>query len=162
VIPFERNPGDARRPGREPDLGFDREVLLEHRALPETRKPAAPPAHRGAWLLAPLILCAIAAALLFVMRGPDRVFGLAFGLVIGLGFSWILVSVLFPSRADRTCPQCGRKGLVRIDPKATHGLRCRFCPWSDETASAFVHAEEEGPLEDIVLRERRRGQFRRW
>ena len=117
---------------------------------------------RGGWLVAPLMLAAIAAGVLFVLRGPDEIFGAAFGLVLALGIGWILVSALLPGRAERTCPACGRNGLERLDPRTTHGLRCQLCGWRDESASSFLLAEEEGPLEDIVLRERRGGERRRW
>ena len=108
------------------------------------------------------MLSAAAAGLLFVWRGPDEVFGLVFGLVVALGIVWILISALLPGQAERTCPVCGGAGLERLDRETTRGLRCRLCRWQDESASSFLLAEEEGPLEDIVLRERRRGGHRRW
>jgi hypothetical protein len=116
---------------------------------------------RGGWLIAPLMLAAVAAGLLFVLRGPDQVFGVAFAAVLVLGIGWILVSALLPGRAERTCPACGGAGLERLDPQTTQGLRCGLCGWRDESASSFLLAEEEGPLEDIVLRQRRAGR-RRW
>lgn len=95
--------------------------------------------------------------MLFIFRGPDQIFGIAFGVVLSLGLLWILVSALLPAKPDRKCPQCGRDKLVRIDARKLHGLRCRACSWRDETASAFIHAEDDGgALEDIVLRERSR------
>lgn len=119
------------------------------------RAPAALEALAG-WLVAPLCLAALGAGVLLVLRGPDRVFGLVFALVLALGLGWIVISSLFPARADRTCPSCGKPTLSRLDPRTTHGLRCRSCPWRDETASSFLLAEDDGaPFEDIVLRERR-------
>ena len=46
--------------------------------------------------------------------------------------------------------------LERLDPKTTHGVRCRSCGFEDEAQSSWLLAEEEGPLEDIVLESRRR------
>ena len=89
------------------------------------------------------------------MTGIDGIFGVLFGVLLGVGLGWILISVLMPAKADRTCPSCGRKGLEKLDPKSTCGLVCRFCEWSDATASSFLLTEEEGPFEDIVLDQRR-------
>jgi len=169
MIPFERNPNPRRRRGHDaarrpasPMRRMQRAARGRAQARRSARRISFAP--RTAWLLAPLFLLSVAAGLLFVFRGPDRVFSLAFGLVLGMGFLWILISVFFPARAERTCPQCGERTLERIDARSTLGLRCRACAWRDESASAFVHAEEEGALEDIVLRERRRGRggSRRW
>ena len=110
---------------------------------------------RGPWLIAPALLLASAAGVRLVMNGIDGIFGVLFGALLGVGLGWILISVLMPAKADRTCPSCGRKGLERLDPKSTAGLVCRFCEWSDATASSFLLAEEEGPFEDIVLDQRR-------
>ncbi len=178
MLPFDRHPerhgahGGPRRPddggnaaiergrrvgsGSEPASALDPAPAGEASA-PRPRRPA-----RGAWLLPPLMLAAIASGVLFVFRGPDQIFGAVFGLVLALGSVWILVSTLLPARADRTCPLCGREGLVRLDPGSTQGLACRLCSWRDESASSFLLAEVEGSLEDIVLRERERGDARRW
>ena len=106
---------------------------------------------RGSWLIAPLLISAVGAGALFVFRGPDHVFGIAFGLVLGLGFLWILVSTMFPSKPDRSCPECGRESLVRLDSASTQGVRCSACPWSDETLSSFYMAEEEDDFGDFTL-----------
>lgn len=118
---------------------------------------------RGSWLIGPLLLAAVSAGVLFVFRGPDHVFGIAFGLVLGLGFLWILVSTMFPSKPDRTCPQCGQDTLVRLDPKTTRGLTCGACAWTDASASSFYLAEDDGVLQDLVLRrEDRDPESKRW
>lgn len=118
---------------------------------------------RGAWLIGPLLVAAVGAGTLFVFRGPDHLFGIAFGLVLGLGFLWILVSTLFPAKPDRTCPECGSESLGRLDPDSTRGLSCSACSWSDATASSFYFAEEEGGLEDLALRDRQSdARPRRW
>ena len=68
---------------------------------------------------------------------------------------WIGISTLWPATADRSCPSCGEDGLERLDPQKTYGIRCRGCGFRDESVSAWLLAEEEGPLEEIVLRQRR-------
>ena len=114
-----------------------------------------PPSNpRGAWLLPLVALAAIVAGALFVMRGPDKAFAIAFGALVVIGLSWVCISALFPNRPDRRCPECGATALVRLSRTSTTGIRCRRCSWVDETASSFFLAEEDGPLEDIVLRKR--------
>jgi len=162
VIPFEREPRRDR--GREPKRDFARRAVLPETQAELAADESAPAPRTGidraGWLIGPLLLCCVACAMLFIFRGPDQVFGIAFGVVLGLGLLWILVSALLPAQPDRNCPQCGRKTVERIDARTLHGLRCRACSWRDESASSFVHAEDDGrPLEDIVLRER--GRFRR-
>jgi hypothetical protein len=163
VIPFEREPKRDR--GREPSRSFERRAQrdLTNDATPHADPGAASRrdlASRAGWLIGPLCLCAIAAAMLFVFRGPDEIFAIAFGLVLAIGLAWILISALFPASADRQCPRCGRASVVRADPNALTGLRCRACGWRDDSASSFIHAEDDGaPFEDVVLRER--GRFRR-
>jgi len=106
-------------------------------------------------LIAPMLLLASAAGVRLVMNGIDGIFGVLFGALLGVGAGWILISVLMPGSADRTCPSCGRKGLEKLDPKSTTGLACKFCQWSDASASSFLLTEEEGPFEGIVLDQRR-------
>ena len=106
---------------------------------------------RGSWLIAPLLLSAVGAGTLFVFRGPDHLFGIAFGLVLGLGFLWILVSTMFPSKPDRTCPSCGGETLERLDATSTRGVTCSACSWNDETLSSFYMAEEEDEPGDFLL-----------
>jgi len=156
VIPFERNPERPHR--RLDDLGGRLgEAGPRPAAPPSAAAPAVDtPLDHGAWLIGPLLLASVAAGMVFVFRGVDHLFGVALGVVLGLGFLWVLVSVLFPAKPDRTCPGCGRRSLERIDPKSTHGLCCTACDWLDEEASGFLLAEEEGSFEDVVLRERRR------
>lgn len=181
MIPFEsergRNPAWRGRPGSgrpsedaEQTWGgrlgapADADALastwLEIPDEPVARERARRPQResRAAWFAAPLILAAIAAGMAFVLRGPDEVFGVAFGTVVALGLGWVLVSALFPGRADRTCPQCGGEGLERLDPDSSQGIVCSLCSWTDESASSFLLLEDEGEaFEDIVLRGRERG-----
>lgn len=106
------------------------------------------------------MLAAIASAVLLLVRGPDRLFGIALALLFALGFGWMVVSVLWPGRAERRCPGCGADALERIDPRATSGVHCTACGFRDEHRSAWLLAEEEGPLERTVLRERTRHRER--
>ncbi|HEX6881728.1 MAG TPA: hypothetical protein VF530_00025 [Planctomycetota bacterium] len=109
-----------------------------------------------AWLVPGLMLAAVLVGVLLVRGGSSAWFG-AVALALGIvPAGWVLVSALFPARAERRCPACGQDALARRSPDATHGLRCLACGWADETASAWLLAEEEGPLEHIVLAERGR------
>lgn len=104
-------------------------------------------------------LAAVAAAGLavwIVRREPEGLLGWATGGALGALFLWILASALWPARAERTCPRCGAAGLARLDPRAAHGVGCERCGFRDESASAWLLAEEEGPLEELVLRARGR------
>jgi hypothetical protein len=86
-----------------------------------------------------------------------RPFALFTGVVLALAavpVIWVMVSALWPARAERGCPRCGRDSVRRLDPRAVHGLACDACGWRDESASAWLLAEEEGPLEELVLAER--------
>ena len=166
MIPFERDPNQRRDPQGGSNEGFDARRFRRGgadealRSVNGSSRTVRDGGSIGGWLVAPLLLAATSASILLVLRGPDELFGVAFGLVLALGLAWILVSSLFPARADRTCPECGKRALTRLDPHSTHGLRCRACGWRDASASAFLLAEDDGDaLEDIVLRERR---FRRW
>lgn len=170
VIPFEQEPGPSGEPshsvggaGREARLargGADEALLAEL----ETVKRSSSEASRrnrwervGGWLVAPLLLGATAAGVLFVLRGPDHLFGAVFTGVLGLGLAWILISSLFPGRADRRCPRCSKDGLERLDARSTRGVRCRACGMVDAHASSFLLAEADGAaLEDIALRDRSR------
>ena len=56
--------------------------------------------------------------------------------------------------AEERCP-------VRLDPETTQGLRCRACGQVDEEATGWFLAEEEGPLEELVLLQRARKRKRK-
>ncbi len=112
--------------------------------------------HPADWLLGPLLLCAIAGAVSLVFHGPDALFGIALACFAALGVAWLLVCVFSSARADRTCPDCGREELRRLDPHSTRGVVCRTCGRLDREQSSFLMAEEEGPIERIVMQERRR------
>ncbi len=130
--------------------------------MDERNRGLAAPERAGArrraligWLAPPLMLAAVATGIFVVLRGGTGLLGVVLLGCLVTVIGWVLVSVLWPGRVDRTCPECGRSALERLDPERTVGLRCRACGWRDEAASAFVLAEEEGPLERAVLLERR-------
>jgi hypothetical protein len=105
------------------------------------------------------MLLATISAILLVVRGPDRAFAVAVAFLIALSLAWILVSVFWPAAPDRTCPECGRDGLKRLDPASTRGVVCAECGASDAERSSFLFAEEEGgALETLVVGERRLGR----
>ncbi len=111
---------------------------------------------RAAWLVAPLLLLATAVGVSIVLRGSAALVGWLIAGMVLFAVGWIVISTLWPARADRGCPGCGEETLERLDPDATQGVVCRACGWRDESRSSWLLAEEEGPLEDIVLRQRGR------
>src|SRR5262245_11890907 len=113
------------------------------------------------WLGPALCLGAVVLGAGIVLAGPLSLFGLVLAGLALVPVGWVLVSALFPARAERRCPACGGESLARLDAHATHGLVCRACGWRDESASAWLMAEEEGPLEEIVLAERGRARAAR-
>ena len=98
----------------------------------------------SAWLIGPWMLAAVVCGAVLVLRGPDRIFGGALALFLGASIAWILASVLWPARPDRTCPACGRAKLGRMDEESTRGVVCTACGHRDESQSSFLMAEEEG------------------
>ena len=74
--------------------------------------------------------------------------------LVGAGLLWVGVSVFWPAKADRKCPRCEEEALERLDPDTTQGLKCASCGFVDEQATGWFLAEDEGPLEDLVLRQR--------
>jgi len=129
------------------------------RDSPRRSSTAPEPALRGApgllaWLLPVVLLGATALGVGLALSRPR---GLFMALLVALGclpVVWILLSALWPAKAERRCPACGEECLVRLDERSTHGLGCTACGWRDESASAWLLAEEEGPLEELVLGER--------
>jgi hypothetical protein len=106
------------------------------------------------WLMPPVMLASTACGIALVLRGPERAFVVSATIALALVVVWILVSVFFPARVDRTCPECGEESLRRLDSRTTRGILCARCGLVDEQQSSFLLAEEEGPLERIVLAER--------
>jgi hypothetical protein len=115
-------------------------------------------ASRAGWFIPPTFLAATATGVLLVLRGPDRYFGLALGLLLALSVLWILVSVLFPGSVERTCPRCGEESLQPLDSSSTRGVVCAECDHVDPDQSSFMMAEEEGSLGAIVIAERERSR----
>lgn len=127
------------------------------RADPRATGPV-PAASVSGWFVAPAMLLASACGVILVLRGPDRAFGIAVAALVGLAIAWMLVSVFWPARADRTCPACGRETLGRLDSRTTRGVACVACDHVDADQSSFLMAEEEVLIEPLVLAERgRRG-----
>lgn len=119
------------------------------------RTKRRPPSALG-WILTPLLFLSTALGMWIVLANPAGLFGWVVGGIASLALIWVLVSALFPARADRTCPACGRDTLVRVSEASTEGLLCKACAWRDETQSSFLLAEEEGALEPLLLAKRRR------
>ncbi|MEX1024474.1 MAG: hypothetical protein WD226_05295 [Planctomycetota bacterium] len=124
-----------------------------------SRPPASVPWY--AWLSPFAMLGAVIGGVAWVMSGPAGLFGYVFMALFGAAIGWIVVSVLWPARADRTCPRCGSERLERLDVSTTVGIRCAACGFEDDSKSSWLLAEDEGPpLESLVLRQRRPGTAR--
>jgi hypothetical protein len=111
---------------------------------------------RAAALLPIALVTASACGIAIVRAAPVWVLPVVLVLGLGAGLVWIAASALWPAKADRRCPRCGENAIERVDATRTQGLACSRCGHVDETASGWILAEEEGPLEEIVLAERRR------
>jgi len=112
-----------------------------------------------AWLFGPLMLAATVCGALVVLRGPDRAFVTALAALVGTAAAWVLISVFWPARADRTCPSCGRGSLRRLDRRTTRGVACDACGHEDAHESSFLLVEDEGDaIEPIVIGERAHGR----
>jgi len=110
------------------------------------------------WLAPLALLVAVLCGAGVAFAGPIVLFWVVVVALVVLPVAWLVISALFPARAERRCPACGRNELTRLDRKTTVGLVCRACGWRDGTASSWLIAEEEGrPLEKIVLTQRGRG-----
>jgi predicted RNA-binding Zn-ribbon protein involved in translation (DUF1610 family) len=108
------------------------------------------------WFVPAILLLAVAAGVAIVFSRPLALFAGVLAALAAVPVGWVIVSALWPARAERRCPACGKDALRRLDERATQGLVCQACGYRDESASAWLLAEEEGPLEEIVLEERGR------
>ena len=111
---------------------------------------------RYSWLFPLAFLGAVGAGAALILWQPPWLTGAVVAVLLGTGVLWVAVSALWPAKADRNCPECSEDTLVRLDPKTATGLRCSACGYEDPEASSWFLAEEEGPLEDLVLRQRGR------
>jgi hypothetical protein len=103
------------------------------------------------------MLAAVVCGAALVLSGPDPMFVTALSILVGASIAWVLVSVLWPARPDRTCPACGKEELLRMDPGSTRGVACASCGHRDAEQSSFLLAEDDGAsLETIRLEERSR------
>jgi len=112
------------------------------------------------WFVPPIALAAVGLGVWLGLKRPPLLFGLLAGTFLVVPVLWVLISALWPGKADRKCPACGKDALRRLDPRATTGLLCGACGFRDESASAWLLAEEEGPLEPLVLAQRERRRAR--
>jgi hypothetical protein len=102
------------------------------------------------------LLGALALAFAVTQARPAWLVGATLAAILALVAAWIILSVLWPGRADRTCPSCGAEALERLDASDVVGRRCGACGWRDAAESAWLLAEEEGEaLEPLVPRRRR-------
>jgi len=131
--------------------------MIRTRSSSERRKSEAGAARRlgriAAADLAPFaLLGAVALGVLIVRAGPRWVAIAGFALLFGGVALWALTSVLWPGRADRTCPACGAEAVRRTGDDPLIGRCCASCGWRDDAESAWMIAEEEeDALEPLVL-----------
>jgi len=101
---------------------------------------------------------AIAVGALALLR-PAWLPAAVLGTVLVAASIWLLATIFWPARAERTCPRCGEERLVRADPQTTMGVRCEACGYKDLEISSWLLAEDEGDsLEQMVIAQRRRGR----
>lgn len=122
-----------------------------HRRAPASERGRVDPAA----FLPVLFLGAAATAFFVIKTSPGWFPWVALGAVLAVAVGWVVISVLWPGRADRVCPACGAEAVERTAPDALVGRRCSACGWHDETESAWMIAEEEAEaLEPLVLKQR--------
>ncbi len=137
-LPPEHSPRDPRRArggGARNPRGEARIPLPIRKSL-RSEANEAPPI-LGEWLVAPMLLLALAACLRLALGGADSSFAISFALLLGLGVFWIATRLyMSPPSPTPACPHCKRKALVRIDALQSTGARCMHCNWRDERADA--------------------------
>ena len=104
------------------------------------------------------MLGSVLVAIVVLFTTPSGLWQYIVGLMILGSLTWVAISSLWPGKPERKCPECGQEGLTRSDPETHRGIRCTRCGFEDESASSFMMAEEEGTLEEAVLRERGRAE----
>jgi hypothetical protein len=135
--PFEQPHRDDRRTPRGGARGTPQGRSRPF--LPAAREGLAEfegPQVQGEWLVAPMLLLALASALRLASRGPDSSFAMCFALLLGVGVAWVAIRLCLPPPAPPQCPHCRRRALVRLDPLQAAGARCLHCGWRDEAADA--------------------------
>ncbi len=121
--------------------------------------PPKAPLSLGLQLLIPIVLLGtVGLVVAFVVHPGGAPSPLVIGGIVVLLFAWIGVSVLWPARADRRCPDCKGDHLQRMDPTSAEGLRCPDCGWKDPSASGWYLAEEELEALEPLAMERRRAK----
>lgn len=86
----------------------------------------------GLWLL-PLIWIALLVIGILAAVSLWRWIPVAVGAVIVLAaLAWVLVSTLSPAVPNRTCPECGEKGLVKMR-RGAPGVHCLSCGFRDDS-----------------------------
>ncbi len=111
---------------------------------------------RHSWLIPLVLLGAVGVGAVLVLARPPWLAPLGLWALFGLCATWLGVSVFWPAKTNRECPKCGEEALVRLDDQTTIGVRCEACGQVDREATSWFIAEEEGPLEEVVLRQRGR------
>ena len=134
----EQSPRDPRRAGdggARNSRGEER-VPQPIRASLRSEADQGPPI-LGEWLVAPMLLLALAAGLRLALGGADSGFAISFALLLGLGVFWVATRLyMSPQTPVPACPHCKRKTLVRIDALQSLGARCMHCGWRDEDLNA--------------------------
>src|SRR5262249_37526493 len=137
----------ARAVGSGPSMGVERGrahtsytgfTVAPTTELPPARSERSPlrPGSSRAWLPGPVMTAAAPRGRLPGLPGPGRAFAVAPARVPGTVLVWVLTSVLWPGRADRTCPACGEQSLLRLDPGSTQGIVCSACGHEDAAESS--------------------------
>lgn len=97
-----------------------------------------------ATLLATFSVAAFLFAMLIRFQGIVLA-GMAVLLVV-FPVGYLLVSALWPPKADKKCPECGQEGLIPLVPGEGQGTRCTACGHLDEAAStAYLDADQPPP-----------------
>ncbi len=101
------------------------------------------------------MMCATALGLGLAAGAPQDVALWVLGAGAGIALLWVLCTAFWPAKADRSCPECGRDSLKRMDPNTTRGLMCTRCEFRDPEATGWFLAEEEGVLDDLLSQDQR-------
>lgn len=126
-------------------------------AAPQAKPQAPTTASSGSgFWMPPIFLGAVLLGAYILLKKPDGLWPFVVGAIFVVVFAWFFISTLWPRFAERTCPTCGEDGLTPLDENSHRGLRCNLCGFEDESLSSFFIAEEDGVLEETVMRERGR------